>query len=120
MKVFRFYPWEGISQISLAQGEAITFITMFGVPCILHRHHTGVEYCLFVQGFARASSQIDEYAPHFLCLPAARSIGQKKIRYMEKQVYQTPKAEVIVIVAESFICESVIGGSGSGFGGGEG
>ena len=78
MKVFRFYPWEGISQISLAQGEAITFITMFGVPCILHRHHTGVEYCLFVQGFARASSQIDEYAPHFLCLPAARSIGQKK------------------------------------------
>lgn len=47
-------------------GIGITFFTWFGVPCDLHSLHTGVEYCLFVQGLPEPP--VDrQFAPHFFC-----------------------------------------------------
>ena len=38
---------------------SFTFITLFGVPCILHCLHTGVEFSLFGLWLSRATEQID-------------------------------------------------------------
>ena len=62
-------------KFSKAQGEADQ-----SSPCLIFRafctvYHTGVGYCLFVQGFTRASIQIDGIAPHFLFIMNIYSWG---------------------------------------------
>ena len=67
MKVFRFYPWIGISQIHVSTGiskDRSSLALSYTAPKYIT---AGVGYCLFVQRLCENLYPDKRTTPHFLC-----------------------------------------------------
>jgi len=68
MKVFSSYPCRKSGKFQSVQGWTIAFITLFGVPCIQHSLHTGVEHCLFEHGLPEPPADKRKVLHTFFCI----------------------------------------------------
>lgn len=88
--------------------------------------HTGVEYCLFVLGLTRASSQINVNVLHtFLYYFHKRSLVVYNGLIMDATIipstkYVAPETEVMTIQPGSIVMQSPGGGGSENPGGGQG
>ena len=96
---------ESVSLLSLGRNLAsfkCTGVGSHSSPCMAYcvlktRFHTGVEYCLFVLGFARAPSQINELLHTFLLLSTNSGAYWNGLSIEMKQSYEFPVVEEIMI-----------------------